>query len=363
MKPWIVVSGSSGLIGTALIKRLSAEFDIAALDIVPPASQPVHTGVNFFRVDLGDPTSIRAFFDEHPRPILGFVNLAAYYNFSNRPSVHYERLKQGLVELAVCYKRLKTPTSRFIQASSMACLEPVPNGKLIEAHAQSYPRWEYPKFKKDSEDILRRELAGENYVEMVLGAVYTDFCELVPLYQFLECHLRCRIQRWFYPGDGNQGLTYIHIDDVCTAFQRQLSAVVRHRRLLVGESKATTYRQIGIIADTELYGFPIPKIRVPKFFARFGALILSRLRNKEFYQPWMIEFADEHYQFNLNATREQLNWMPEHELKNDLPSMIHRAKKNATEWKNLNSKRPWHEDDWTQLTGKNFDGALPDQNG
>ena len=351
MKPWIIVSGSSGLIGSALVKRLALEFEIAAIDINPPAQHSLESSVNFFQVDLGEPAAIHAFFDANPRPIQGFVNLAGYYNFSNQPSVHYERLKLGLIELARSYRQLRTPTSRFIQASSMACLEPVSNGTLIEAHAQSYPRWKYPKFKKDSEDILRKELSDEQYVEIVIAGVYTDFCELVPLYQFLESHLSCKLQRWFYPGDGNQGLTYVHLDDVCTAFQKQLSAEVRFRRILLGESEATTYRQIATIVDTELYGFKVPKIRVPKWLARFGALCLTKVRKKEFYQPWMIDFADEHYQFNLSATFEQLNWTPTRQLKSELPAMIRRAKEMQMEWRVLNSKRPWHEDDWPQLTG------------
>jgi len=356
VKPWIVVSGSSGLIGTALVERLALDFDVAALDIKPPAQHSLGKNVNFFQLDLGDPSVIRAFFEEHPRPIQGLVNLAGYYNFSNKPSIHYDRLKLGLIELARCYRSLKASESCFIQASSMACLEPVSNGTLIEAHAQSYPRWEYPRFKKDSEDILRKELADEPYVEMVIAGVYTDTCELVPLYQFLECHLRCRFQRWFYPGDGNQGLTYIHLDDVCKAFQRQLSAKVRYRRVLIGESEATTYSQIATIVDNELYGFKLPKIRVPKWLARFGALCLTKVSKREFYQPWMIDFADEHYQFNLNGTLEQLDWIPTRKLTNELPEMIRRARQQPVEWRNLNAKRPWHEDDWPQLTVKNPEG-------
>lgn len=352
MKPWIVVSGSSGLIGAALVKRLALDFDVAALDIKSPAEHSLGANVHFFRLDLGEPSDIRAFFEEHPRPIQGFVNLAGYYNFSNQPSLHYDRLKHGLIELARYYRHLKSPKSRFIQASSMACLEPVLNGTLIEAHAQSFPRWEYPRFKKDSEDILRKELADEQYVEMVIAGVYTDSCELVPLYQFLECHLRCRFQRWFYPGDGNQGLTYIHLDDVCAAFQKQLLAEVRYRRVLLGESEATAYSQIATIVDNELYGFKLPKIRVPKWLARFGALCLTKVSKREFYQPWMIDFANEHYQFDLSCTLEQLDWNPTRRLKDELPAMVRRAKEEPIEWRKLNSKRPWHEDDWPQLTGK-----------
>lgn len=355
MKPWIVVSGSSGLIGTALVERLAQQFEVAALDIKLPAEGASSSGnVHFFKVDLGDAGAIRAFFDAHPRPIQGFVNLAGYYDFSNQPSIHYDRLKLGLFEIARCYLQLKTELSRFIQASSMACLEPVANGSLIDASAQSVARWEYPRFKKESEDIMRAELANAAYVEMVIAGVYTDFCELVPLYHFLDCHLNFRLQRWFYPGDGNQGLTYIHLDELCTAFQKQLLSEVRHRRLLLGESEATTYKQISCIADREAFGFRLPKIRVPKWLARWGAFFLAKLRKREFYQPWMIDFADEHYQFDLAATQEQLGWTPVRKLKDELPAMIRRATENPEKWRMLNSQRPWHASDWKQLPASFF---------
>ncbi|MEN9810304.1 MAG: hypothetical protein RLZZ488_1871 [Pseudomonadota bacterium] len=349
MKPWIVVTGSSGLIGSELVNRLSEFYEVAALDVSPPRIRDEKGRVSYFEVDLGDPQAIREFFETNKRPVQGLVNLAAYYNFLNRPSLHCERLKRGLYELARAYRSLRLPESCFIQASSMACLEPVANGVLIGDDAESHPRWEYPRFKKESEDILRRELADENYVEMVLAGVYTDFCELVPLYQFIESHLRNKIQRFFYPGDGNQGLTYVHLSEVCEAIERQLKAKVMRRRLLIGEPEPTTYRQIATIIDLQIHGFVIPKIRVPKWFARFGAFILSKLFKREFYQPWMIDFAQEHYHFSLQALSQQLNWTPSRRLRDELPAMIHNAKQKPEKWRELNSQRPWHVDDWPQL--------------
>jgi len=346
VKPWIVITGSSGLIGRTLIQKLAANFEIAALDISPPSEVIHRPNVDFFRIDLGDPKAVVNFFEQNSRPILGLINLAAYYNFLNTHSIHYQRLKDGLVELSRAFKQLKVEHGCFIQASSMACLNPVSVGTLIDSSAQSYPRWEYPKFKKESEDILRKELCDEHYVEMVIAGVYTDFCELVPLYQFIDAHLKFKIQRFFYPGDGQQGLTYVHIDDVCEALQRQLFAPRRSRRLLLGESEATTYKQIADIVDSEFLGFGLPKIRVTKWLARFGAYCISKFSRKSFYQPWMIDFSDEHYQFDLSATLEQFGWQPSRRLKDELPTIVQRALEQPVEWAKLNGKRPWHEGDW-----------------
>jgi len=71
-----------------------------------------------------------------------------------------------------------------------------------------------------------------------------------------------------------------------------------------------TYRHIATVIDKQLFGFVIPKIQVPKWLARLGAFFLSKLRKHEFYQPWMIEFAQEHYHFDLQELHQQLNWTP-----------------------------------------------------
>lgn len=349
MKPWVIVTGSSGFIGKKLIAELSKSHEIAALDLVPVDNANLNPNIHQFELDLGNGESIAHFFRSHPRPISGLINLAAFYSFSNKPSVHYQRLLSGLPYLAQEFSRLKTGTACFIQASSMACLEPLPPGMLLNNESPSVARWEYPKFKRDSEEILRSVLKCERYVELVLAAVYSEFCELVPLYKFLSAHRNLSLHRWFYPGNADRGLTYIHVDDVAAAFKAQLETLSTTRRLLIGEYEPTTYRTIAQIMDLELYGFVIPKLKVPKWFAKLGAFVLSKIFKRSFYQPWMIDLADEHYCFDLQAAKDQLSWQPTQLLARTLPSMVKKMKENSRLWDSINERRPWSDDDWPQL--------------
>jgi nucleoside-diphosphate-sugar epimerase len=349
MKPWIVVTGSAGFIGQNIIAELSKSHEIAALDLIPVNDPNLNQNLNQFELDLGNGESIAHFFRIHPRPIAGLINLAAFYSFSNKPSVHYQRLLRGLPSLAEQFVRLRTEDACFIQASSMACLEPLPLGMLLNNQSPSVARWEYPKFKRDSEEILRSALKFEHYVELVLAAVYSDFCELVPLYKFLSAHRNLSLQRWFFPGNADRGLTYIHVDDVAAAFKAQLESQSTKRRLLIGEYEPTTYKTIAQIMDVELYGFVIPKLKVPKWVAKFGAFVLSKIFKRSFYQPWMIDLVDEHYCFDLQAAKEQLNWQPTRSLTRTLPLMVEKLKKNSRLWDSINERRPWSDDDWPQL--------------
>ena len=87
MKPWIVVTGSAGFIGQNIIAELSKSHEIAALDLIPAKDLNLNQSIYQFELDLGNGESIAHFFKSHPRPIAGLINLAAFYSFSNKPSV------------------------------------------------------------------------------------------------------------------------------------------------------------------------------------------------------------------------------------------------------------------------------------
>jgi hypothetical protein len=95
----------------------------------------------------------------------------------------------------------------------------------------------------------------------------------------------------------------------------------------------------------------MPKIRVPQWLARWGAYCLAFLNKKAFYQPWLIEFATEHFHFEWEHTKLQLDWIPKHSLSTHLVGILKRAKSQPQQWRQLNERRPWRAEHWTQLEG------------
>ena len=346
-RPLIIVTGSSGFIGQALLKRLFANFDVIGLDLRAVATTPAQ--VNFHQLDLGNPKKISAFFNKLDRPIGGLVNLAAYYDFNNGPSVYYDNLLKGLPAIAEGFQQKRDNSAVFIQASSMAALAPVQPGERQTADSPSQDRWAYPRFKMQSEKVLRGGLQDNELVEFVLAAVYSDFCELVPLYHFIENHRGYGPKRWVYPASLDRGLTYLHIDDCVAALVAQLGQVFKARRLLIGEPDPTTYRQISAAADQTFHGRSFPKIPAPKWTVKFGAKLLGSVSKNEFYQAWMIDMADEHYAFDLSATKAALNWWPTYDLQKKIEVLLSNASTEAAAWHARNLERPWHRNHWIGL--------------
>ncbi|MGH8185747.1 MAG: NAD-dependent epimerase/dehydratase family protein, partial [Steroidobacteraceae bacterium] len=90
----VIITGSSGFIGSALIGKLAGRyalvgFDRAASRMPPPAAECVC-------IDLTSESAIRAAFDRvrraYGKRIASVVHLAAYYDLSGEPSPLYEKI-------------------------------------------------------------------------------------------------------------------------------------------------------------------------------------------------------------------------------------------------------------------------------
>jgi len=85
-KPTLLITGASGLIGSAIAEAFAGDFKIVGLDIAEPA----HSDVEFVKTDLTDDESVRSAVkrvrDEHGPQIASVIHLAAYYDFSGEPS-------------------------------------------------------------------------------------------------------------------------------------------------------------------------------------------------------------------------------------------------------------------------------------
>ena len=93
-KDVVVISGSSGLIGSAFIRRLASQYRLAGLDNAgypfPPAE------AECVCMDITSDKSMAFAFEriryEYGNRIASVVHLAAYYDFSGKPSPLYEKI-------------------------------------------------------------------------------------------------------------------------------------------------------------------------------------------------------------------------------------------------------------------------------
>jgi nucleoside-diphosphate-sugar epimerase len=93
-RPLIVVTGSSGLIGSRLLEALNDRYRVAGLDLEPPDSEAAQEV--WISCDLTEQHSVDSAFEQLRRDfgadLASVIHLAAYYDFSGEPSPMYRDL-------------------------------------------------------------------------------------------------------------------------------------------------------------------------------------------------------------------------------------------------------------------------------
>jgi nucleoside-diphosphate-sugar epimerase len=349
-RPTVIITGGAGLLGTAVREKLRLDYELWSVDeneMVPLAfGEEIET---CFRFDLGDPTQALRWWElcePAKSRLAGIIHLAAYYDFTNLPNTKYQALEVFLKKLLVDFGRECPPRSKFLFSSSMAALAPVSPGTKIQNYGRKLGAWQYPISKIRAENILDHSEIFQPIVQLVLAGVYTDFCELVPLFQTIKLVQSRSPEKYFYPADPARGLTYVHVDEVVEAFRCALVMKLGRRvRLLIGQPNPVTYQKIHETIAENFYGRKIPLIAIPKWMAKWGAavicLIFKCLGIRHFIQPWMIPFAGEHFEFDLSETKTVLGWSPTRYLAEDLKAILEKAKNEPVEWERKNNLRPW----------------------
>jgi nucleoside-diphosphate-sugar epimerase len=91
-QPVVLITGSSGLIGSRLADALADRYQVVGLDVKPPVEGDERAA--FIECDLTEMESVsdamRQVKNQFGRALASVVHLAAYYDFSGEPSPLYE---------------------------------------------------------------------------------------------------------------------------------------------------------------------------------------------------------------------------------------------------------------------------------
>jgi nucleoside-diphosphate-sugar epimerase len=342
----ILVTGSSGFIGSAVVERFAKHFTVIGLD-QPGAPHPPQA-VQCLDVDLGSQQSInkglRDMRGRHGVRLASVIHLAAYYDFAGKPSPLYdeitvrgtERLLQGLKEFEV---------EQFIFSSTMLVHAPCEPGQTINENWPIDAKWDYPRSKVQTEELIRTQHGDMPYVLLRIAGVYDDTGHSIPLANQMQ-----RIyERWLtshvYPGDMSRGQPFLHLDDLVDALMllvQDRAALPAELTLLLGEPETLSYdelqRQFGRLIHDEEW----QTRQIPKAVAKTGAWLQDNmpLMEEPFIKPWMVDLADDHYALDIGLARDLLNWSPRHGLRQTLPQMVAALQADPAGWYRANKLNP-----------------------
>lgn len=340
-KPIVLITGSNGHIGSALIKRLAGTYEIVGLDASGTPPPPAH----FIPVDLESDHRVGQALEQVRQQfgnrIAAVVHLGAYYSFSGEPSPKYytvnvlgtRRLLRALQSFDV---------GRFIFSSSMLVHAPRDPGHRIREDSALDPKWDYPKSKVEAEEVIRKECGHIPFAILRIAGVYEDDCRLPALAQQIQRVYERKLIGRVFPGDSSHGQASVHLDDLVEA----VTAVIERRQtlpaeltLLIGEAETPSYADIQHELGRLIHGEPEETREIPKALAKTGAWLEEAALPKDkepFIKPWMIDLADDHYELDISLATTLLGWRPRHRLMDTLPEMIHLLTTDPIRWYRIN---------------------------
>lgn len=337
-KEVILVTGSAGRVGAAVIKKLGKERRIVGFELM----KALYASANEELVpcDLSSDEScaqalhhIRNFYGTK---IASVIHLAAYYSFKDTSMDLYNkitvegtrRLLKGLQDFEV---------EQFIFSSTMLVHEPCKVGQKITEESPVNPKWAYPLSKVLTEKVIHEERGKIPAVILRISGVYDDDCHSIPISNQIQRIYEDQVNAHLFAGDMSHGADFMHNDDLANCLVRcvhKRKELPEELTLLVGEGHTLSYGELQNRISNELFGHGIRTFSLPKPLCKFGAWFESMLpfSSNNFILPWMIDLADDHYDLDISKAKRYLDWEPQHHLEQTLPLMIQDLKNDPEAW-------------------------------
>ena len=347
----ILVTGSSGRIGGAVMQRFANHFDeIVGFDRQAPAAPP--PGCTAIPVDVTSDESVRKGLEvlraHHGARLASVIHLAAYYDFFGEPSPKYEEVTvRGTGRLLRGLRKLRFTVEQFVFSSSMLVHRPAQPGQFITEDWPLDPTWPYPESKVRTEQLIRAERGDMPAVLLRIAGVYDDECHSIPLAHQIQRIYEKRFTSRIYSGSTSHGQSFLHMDDLVDAI-----ALVVNRRaqlpsefpVLLGDPDTLSYDELQHTFTRLIHGENWETLEVPKQLsplAKAGAWIMEKLPGGEsFIRPWMVDRANDHYALDVSRAREALGWNPKRSLRETLPKMVAALKADPVRFYRENELEP-----------------------
>jgi nucleoside-diphosphate-sugar epimerase len=340
----VLVTGSTGLIGSRLVAALADSYRVVGLDVKPPKGDTPKA--EFLACDLTKTDSVASALERVAdqsggRKIASMIHLAAYYDFTGEPSPLYDALTvEGTRRLLQQLQGFDV--EQFVFSSSLLVTKPVKEGETINEESPTEAAWDYPQSKLKAEVVIKQDRRNIPAVVLRIAGVYDEDCHSIPIAQQTSRIYEKDFESYFFPGDASHAQAFVHLNDLIDCFVKIVER--RHELgpyelLLIAEPDVMSYAELQEQIGELTHGQEWPTIRLPKIVAKAGAWVKDKLADEnepQFIKPWMIDLADAHYPVDIRRARQKLGWEPKHRLRDTLPEMIRRLKQDPRNWYRTN---------------------------
>lgn len=185
------------------------------------------------------------------------IHLAAYYDFSGEPSPKYEEMTvRGTERLLNALREFRV--EQFVFSSSMLVHAPSEPGRKINEDSPLDPKWDYPKSKIETENLIHAHRGEMPAAILRIAGVYDDQCDSIPIaHQIQRIYERKLISRVF-PGNPSHGQPFVHLDDVVGAIASAVDRRAELRNetvLLIGEEETLSYDELQhLLGEADSWG-------------------------------------------------------------------------------------------------------------
>ena len=329
----IIVTGSNGRIGDAVMRRFAGRFEqVVGFDRKAPGPPP--PGCVAVPVDITADASVRdglaAIREHHGARVAAVVHLAAYYDFFGAPSPKYDEITvQGTGRLLRTLRELDFQVEQFIFSSTMLVHKPAEPGQFITEDWPIEATWAYPASKVRTEAMISAERGATPAVLLRIAGVYDDACHSIPLaHQIQRINERDFTSR-VYSGSTAHGQSFLHMDDLVDAIEQTVlrrAALPPELPVLLGEPEALSYDELQHTIARLVHGEHWETLEIPRQIAplaKVGTWVLDHIPGQDaFVKPWMIDRANDHYALDITRARTLLGWEPRRTLRATLPKMV-----------------------------------------
>jgi nucleoside-diphosphate-sugar epimerase len=352
-KPIVVITGASGFIGSAVSVDLAKDFMVIAIDRREP-SEPLRRAapqIVWHVIDIADKGAVAEVFAQTGNDFgqIDFVlHFAAYYDFGTHWVPEYQRTNvEGTAK--VIESSVNLGVKRIIFASSIAAMEPPAIGAFLNEESPCSEFLPYAKSKFLGERLLAEASSQVPCNILRIAGVFSDWCELPPLYGLIRLWATVYPFGSMIPGRGESGIPYIHVSDLvcmvrkCIMLDHELDPYII---LLASQHGAVNHRQLfPAIRSASAYSGSLRPIHIPQKMAKFGAWFRYALGeisgNKPIEQPWMLEYVDKPWNTDTSRTRQILDWdcSPELGILRKIPDILNNLRTDPKGWGKRNIAR------------------------